>query len=119
MIPPGFKVSSAEQLAEIAIRTVEVARRMGHEPRVAFLSYSNFGNPEGSFLDRIRDGKRPRANIEEGHKSTRLCHLGNIAYRLRRTLKFDATAETIPGDAEASRLLGRSYRKPFVLPERV
>jgi len=44
-----------EQLVEIAIRTAEVARRMGHEPRVAFLSYSNFGNPEGSFLDRIRD----------------------------------------------------------------
>ncbi|MBX3560746.1 MAG: NADP-dependent malic enzyme [Sphingomonas sp.] len=44
-----------EQLAEIAIRTAEVARGMGHEPRVAFLSYSTFGNPEGSFLDRIRD----------------------------------------------------------------
>jgi malate dehydrogenase (oxaloacetate-decarboxylating)(NADP+) len=27
---------------------------MGHEPRVAFLSYSTFGNPEGSFLDNIR-----------------------------------------------------------------
>ena len=46
---------SAEQLAEIAIQTAQVARRMGHEPRVAFLSYSNFGNPEGTFLDRIRD----------------------------------------------------------------
>jgi malate dehydrogenase (oxaloacetate-decarboxylating)(NADP+) len=46
---------SAEQLAEIAIQTALVARRMGHEPRVAFLSYSNFGNPEGSFLERIRD----------------------------------------------------------------
>ena len=46
---------AAEQLAEIAIHTAQVARRMGHEPRVAFLSYSNFGNPEGSFLDRIRD----------------------------------------------------------------
>ncbi len=46
---------TAEQLAEIAIQTAGVARRMGHEPRVAFLSYSNFGNPEGSFLDRIRD----------------------------------------------------------------
>ena len=46
---------SAEQLAEIAMETAEVARRMGHEPRVAFLSYSNFGNPEGSFLERIRD----------------------------------------------------------------
>jgi malate dehydrogenase (oxaloacetate-decarboxylating)(NADP+) len=43
------------QLAEIAIQTAQVARRMGHEPRVAFLSYSNFGNPEGSFLERIRD----------------------------------------------------------------
>ena len=46
---------AAEQLAEIAVHTAQVARRMGHEPRVAFLSYSNFGNPEGSFLDRIRD----------------------------------------------------------------
>jgi malate dehydrogenase (oxaloacetate-decarboxylating)(NADP+) len=46
---------TGDQLAEIAIQTAEVARRMGHEPRVAFLSYSNFGNPEGSFLERIRD----------------------------------------------------------------
>ncbi|HEY5712099.1 MAG TPA: NADP-dependent malic enzyme [Allosphingosinicella sp.] len=46
------------QLAEIAIQTAAVARRMGHEPRVAFLSYSNFGNPEGSFLDRIRGAVR-------------------------------------------------------------
>ena len=46
---------TAAQLAEIATQTAEIARRMGHEPRVAFLSYSNFGNPEGSFLERIRD----------------------------------------------------------------
>ena len=49
---------SGEQMAEIAIQTAAVARRMGHEPRVAFLSYSNFGNPEGSFLERIRDAVR-------------------------------------------------------------
>jgi malate dehydrogenase (oxaloacetate-decarboxylating)(NADP+) len=49
---------SADQLAEIATQTAEIARRMGHEPRVAFLSYSNFGNPEGSFLERIRDAVR-------------------------------------------------------------
>jgi malate dehydrogenase (oxaloacetate-decarboxylating)(NADP+) len=49
---------TGEQLAEIAIQTAHVARRMGHEPRVAFLSYSNFGNPEGSFLERIRDAVR-------------------------------------------------------------
>jgi malate dehydrogenase (oxaloacetate-decarboxylating)(NADP+) len=49
---------SAEQLAQIAVQTAGVARRMGHEPRVAFLSYSNFGDPEGNYLDRIRDAVR-------------------------------------------------------------
>ncbi|MDO9369063.1 MAG: NADP-dependent malic enzyme [Sphingopyxis sp.] len=46
---------TAEMLADIAERTAQVARRMGHEPRVAFLSYSTFGNPEGSWLENIRD----------------------------------------------------------------
>ena len=46
---------SAEKLAEIAKETAAVARRMGHEPRVAFLSYSTFGNPSGTWLDPIRD----------------------------------------------------------------
>jgi len=45
---------SGEELADIAIETAAVARRMGHEPRVAFLSYSTFGNPEGQWLDNIR-----------------------------------------------------------------
>ncbi len=45
---------SAEELAHIARETAEVARRMGHEPRVAFLSYSTFGNPSGKWLDNIR-----------------------------------------------------------------
>jgi malate dehydrogenase (oxaloacetate-decarboxylating)(NADP+) len=49
---------TAEQLAQIATQTAQVARRMGHEPRIAFLSYSNFGNPEGSYLERIRDAVR-------------------------------------------------------------
>ncbi|MEN2747863.1 NADP-dependent malic enzyme [Sphingomonas sp. T9W2] len=47
---------SAEELADIAERTAAVARRMGHEPRVAFLSYSTFGNPEGQWIDNVRDG---------------------------------------------------------------
>jgi malate dehydrogenase (oxaloacetate-decarboxylating)(NADP+) len=46
---------TASELADIAEGTVAVARRMGHDPRVAFLSYSSFGNPSGVFLDNIRD----------------------------------------------------------------
>jgi predicted dehydrogenase len=72
-----------------------------------------------NFLDCVRSGQRPNADIEEGHKSTRLCHLGNIALRVGRALRFDARSETIADDTEANQLLGRSYRKPFVLPEKV
>jgi malate dehydrogenase (oxaloacetate-decarboxylating)(NADP+) len=49
---------TAEQLAEIAVQTAGVARRMGHEPRVAFLSYSTFGNPTGTFLENVRGAVR-------------------------------------------------------------
>ena len=61
---------TASDLADIAEHTAAVARRMGHEPRVAFLSYSTFGNPEGSFLENIReavailDERRPSFEYE-------------------------------------------------------
>jgi malate dehydrogenase (oxaloacetate-decarboxylating)(NADP+) len=45
---------SAAELADIAEQTAAVARRMGHEPRVAFMSYSTFGNPPGSWLETVR-----------------------------------------------------------------
>ena len=70
-----------------------------------------------NFVSCIRETKVPNAEIEEGHKSTRLCHLGNIAYRTGRTLNFDAATETIVGDAEANKLLGREYRAGFALPK--
>ena len=46
---------TAAELADIAIGTAAVARRMGHEPRVAFLSYSTFGNPSGNWLAPLRE----------------------------------------------------------------
>ncbi len=61
---------SAEELADIAEQTAAVARKMGHEPRVAFLSYSTFGNPAGRWLESIReavailDGRRVNFEYE-------------------------------------------------------
>jgi malate dehydrogenase (oxaloacetate-decarboxylating)(NADP+) len=46
---------TAQDLAVIATETAAVARRLGHQPRVAFLSYSNFGNPTGKWLENIRE----------------------------------------------------------------
>jgi len=46
---------SAEQLTAIAIRSAAFARRLGQEPRVAFTSYTTFGNPPGSHIDDLRE----------------------------------------------------------------
>jgi predicted dehydrogenase len=77
-----------------------------------------------NFIDCIKNSsgteeKKPNADIEEGHKSTRLCHLGNIAFRTGRAIRFDAKTETCMDDPDANHLLGRSYRKPFVVPTEV
>jgi len=71
-----------------------------------------------NFLECIRSRTLPSADIEEGHRSAILVHLGNISCRLGgRKLTFDAKTESFVGDEEANRLLKRTYRKPFVIPD--
>jgi predicted dehydrogenase len=74
------------------------------------------GAPDGpahhrDFLDCVKTGHRPHADIEIGHWSATLAHLGNIATRVRRLLHFEPQAERIVGDEEANRLVGRTYRE--------
>ncbi|MBI4601135.1 MAG: Gfo/Idh/MocA family oxidoreductase, partial [Planctomycetes bacterium] len=69
-----------------------------------------------NFIDCVRSRGTPNAEILEGHLSSRLCHLGNIATRVGRRLRFDARTETILEDEEANRLLGREHRRGFELP---
>jgi len=63
-----------------------------------------------NFLDCIRNGQKPNSEIEEGHKSTLLCHLGNIAYRTGHALNIDPKTGHIVGDKEAEALWSREYR---------
>ena len=49
------ELPSAEEMADIAMQTAEVVRWLGQEPRIAFLSYSNFGNPMWQTGERLRD----------------------------------------------------------------
>ena len=69
-----------------------------------------------NFADCLRSRKLPNATIATGHTSTLHAHLGNIIARTGRNLKFDPATERIAGDPEATRLLGRSYRKHFATP---
>ena len=64
-----------------------------------------------NFLDAVRGTAKPNAEIEDGARSTLLCHLANIAYRTGRTVNFDAKARQITGDPQASAFWGREYRK--------
>ncbi len=58
-------------------------------------------------------------DIEEGHLTSAMCHLANIAWRVGRTIRFEPKTERIIGDEEASELLTRAYRSPFVVPAEV
>ncbi|MFO0878952.1 MAG: Gfo/Idh/MocA family oxidoreductase [Gemmataceae bacterium] len=84
------------------------------EQREKFSDTPHFEN----FLACAKSGKRPNCDIEDGHLSTQLAHLGNIAYRVGRPLKYDGKAEKIIGDEEANGLLRRTGRKAFQIPEK-
>jgi predicted dehydrogenase len=71
-----------------------------------------------NFLDCIKSRARPNADIETGHLSTRLCHLGNIAYRIGKKLTFDEATESFH-DAAADLLLAREYSSRFEMPSQV
>jgi len=68
-----------------------------------------------NFLDCVKSRKRPNADVEEGHRSAIMCHLGNISMRMGRSLKWDAAKEQIVGDSEANQWLTRPYRAPWKL----
>ncbi len=74
-----------------------------------------------NFIQCVRTGARPNADVEHGHQSVLLCHLANIAWRCNnRKLHFDGKTESFPGDSDANRLLRRqSYRTPWIIPENV
>jgi predicted dehydrogenase len=74
-----------------------------------------------NFLACVKSRKRCICDIETGHNSTVVCHLGNISYRVGRKIFWDAKTETVVDqkgrpDAEANALLGREYRKSYELP---
>jgi predicted dehydrogenase len=68
------------------------------------------------FLDRVRDRASTIAPCEVAHRSASVGHLGVAAMGVGRRLRWDPATETVVGDAEAERILVRSYRAPWQLP---
>ena len=68
-----------------------------------------------NLIECIRSRKPTVAPVEVAHRSISPAHLGNIAMRLGRKLKWDPDREQVIGDDEANRMLSRPYREPWQL----
>jgi predicted dehydrogenase len=72
-----------------------------------------------NWIQCVKSRERPVADVEIGHRSATVCHLGNIARRLGRRLRWDPAAEAFSGDDEANELVDRERREPYQLPDAV
>lgn len=77
--------------------------------------YKGQGGIYGDFLHCVKTRDKPFRDIELAVNTAVLSHLGNIAYTLRRSLKWDAARQQFSGDDEANRLIDRARREPWQL----
>jgi predicted dehydrogenase len=70
---------------------------------------------KGDFIHCVRTRQKPICDVEIGCRSVTVCHLGNIAYWIKRPLRWDPVKEEFPGDEEANRWLERANRQPWNL----
>ncbi len=68
-----------------------------------------------NFIDCVRSRNQPAADVETGHRSTTVAHLGNIAFKIGKKLAWNAETEEFQDDGGASKLLARQARKPWDL----
>ena len=78
-------------------------------------TYKGKGGIHGDFIECCKTREKPFRDIELATHTMTVCHLGLIAYELRRSLKWDTLKQEFPGDEEANRFLDRARREPWVL----
>jgi predicted dehydrogenase len=80
------------------------------EARLDGIPKSEVPQNQQNWINCIKNGGVPNANVEIAHRTATAAHLGNIATRLGRSIRFDPQEERIVGDDEANALLSRNYR---------
>lgn len=124
----SYMTSSANEIGNLFFgskgymsKTVNEWQVFEGRDRTQGASGSGLDNHYHNYIKAIRanDQKLAKADIEEGFYSCALIHLGNISYRLGRTLEFDPETMKFKNDEQANQMLKREYRAPFVVPEKV
>jgi len=70
-----------------------------------------------NFLEAVKTGGKPVADIEQGHISTASCILANMSMKIGRPIIYDPKERKIINDVEANNLLQRPYRQPWLHPD--
>jgi predicted dehydrogenase len=76
-------------------------------------SYAYMEGHHRNFLDCVKTRARTIAPPEVAHRSTTICHIGNICLRLGRKVKWDPVTERFVNDSEANRMISRGMRSPW------
>lgn len=66
-----------------------------------------------NFLDCIKSRTAPNSDLESAHRTTTACHLANIAFKVKRTVRWDSQKQEIISDPAAAKLLTKEYRPPW------
>ncbi len=69
----------------------------------------------GNWLECVKSRKLPICDVEIGHRSATVCHLGNVAIRSGRPVRWDPDRERVVGDAQQAAMLHYGYRAPWSL----
>jgi predicted dehydrogenase len=78
-------------------------------------AYKGEGGIYGDFIECVKTREKPFRDIELAVNTMSVCHLGIIAYQLKRSLKWDPEKQEFPGDEQANRLVDRARREPWIL----
>jgi len=111
---PGFGVrfEGSEGWLEVGSKSFKTSLKdttLSANDKRLYVSENHYRN----FLDAVKSRKDGVEPVEIAHRTSMLCHLGNIAMLLKRKIKFDPKKEQIIGDDEAARMLERPMRAPW------
>jgi predicted dehydrogenase len=70
---------------------------------------------ENDWITSAIEGSKPICDVEIGHRSATICHIANLAYEMRRPLRWDPVKEEFIDDFDANLRRGKEYRKPYEL----
>lgn len=111
----GARFEGSEGWIEVSSKKITASSpaikdaKLGPNDKPLYDSPNHYRN----FLDCVKSRKDGAEPVEIGHRVSMLCHLGNIAMVLKKTVKFDAKSEQVVGNDEAAKMLSRPIRGPW------